>query len=364
VLLRLTGDGSVLEQKEAKDIKAKNSKYLLRYSFETVPASDFDNFYSEDYSRSDVSSEYSELTKKSNTQQEAKQNNKILKLNFDHTLLIKDMQAAGLPVWGINRPELLFWWVSEEQGIRKVLSDIEQNDSRLALSHFAEVYGVPVKFPLMDLRDQKYIKVSDLWGAYSEGVSKANQRYQLNSWVMGKNYYAQGKWHASWTMSVLGEKKAYRTSSSTIYRLQKTVMKHIAEVLAKEYSVVALEESRSVILEVSNVESLESFSELKRYLEQLFVVEGLEMKSIKGTDVSFLVHLKEDVEKFEKILRLDRKMRKLKVAESLSEVSQGDVSKREIDGAVQLEINEPPLDTEALNQDGDQQGLKYVWIRS
>lgn len=304
VLLRLTGDENVLAGEAATNLMKDNGRYLLRFGYESMKGHPLATYYRDDYA-SDTA-----------VQNGTTDNLKVLGLNFDYHLLIKDMQESGLPVWDVNRPELMFWWATEDKGVRTVLAEGENQVSRDALLHYAHVYGLPIKFPLMDMEDRKKLQISDLWGLYVEQLAKANKRYGNLTWVVGKHYPSGGKWHAEWTLVMMGSAKTYRTSSDNPVRLQKTVMKHISGKLAEEYAVLASEQSQQLMLKVTNIGNLESFSSVQEYLQRLFVVEQLSLSSIKGEQVSFVLTLKESNDKFQKLLKLDNKLIEVQLQEA------------------------------------------------
>jgi len=202
----------------------------------------------------------------------------------------------------------MLWWVSEEMVVRKILNEGEARESISAFHYFAEQRGVPIKLPLMDLQDQKLVTSSDIWGGFGDSLSKANKRYNLNTWVQGKNYFSQGEWNANWEVHVLGDVKAFKAHSPNLRALQKAVIASIAKVLANEYAVVAGKNTSEIYITVSDIRNLDDFSQLKNYLDNLFVVKSVEMRHIKNDQVSFKLSLKEDVEKFKKLLALDKKL--------------------------------------------------------
>ncbi len=308
VLLRLTGDEKVLQSDQAKNLMKNNSRYLLRFGYESMKGHRIEPYYKDDYSNEAVVQNINAAKLK------------VLGLNFDYHLLVKDMQANGLPVWDVNRPELMFWWIGEEGGVRNILADGESTQARDALLHYSRFYGLPTKFPLMDMRDRNNVQTSDLWGLYVEQIAKANKRYGNLTWVSGKHYFSGGKWQAEWTLVMMGKAKTYRTSSDSLNRLQKTVIKHISGKMADEYAVLALEQNQQLILQVNKVNDLKSLTNLQNYLKGLFVIEQLSLSSIKGDQVRFKLELKESSEKLRKLLKLDSKLVELQFVKSMDKV--------------------------------------------
>lgn len=335
ILVRLSGLPDVLESEAAKTILSQASTYLIQFSYEalTNPAGEVNEYAAL------LKDDYFRVNPKALNTPEANKSLKILKLTFGQQLLLKKLQDGGDTVWDTNRPEVMLWWVSEEMGVRKVLNEGEVRESRTAFNYFAEQRAVPIKFPLMDLQDQSLVNSSDIWGGFSEPLLTANKRYGLNTWVQGKNYYSENEWFATWEVHVLGEVKAFKTQSPSLRALQKAVIGSIAKVLANEYGIVTGLNDSEIYITVSDVRSLDDFSKLKRYLDNLFVVKRIEMRLIKEDQVSFKLYLKEDFEKFKKLIDLDKKMYQVINSSNAETISPNTVNLSPIVNTAETKLN-------------------------
>lgn len=305
VLVRLSGQNEVLDSAATQEIFKQANSYLLQFSYETLDnTNEYAALLKEDYLRS-------QLQTQNNTNSTQPSSLKILKLMFGQQIVLKKLQEAKQAVWDTNRPEVMLWWVSEEQAVRKIVSESELKESRTNFQYFAEQRGVPIKLPLMDLQDQGAINASDIWGGFAEPLVNANKRYGVTTWVQGKSYYSQGEWHAYWQINLLGESRAFKTQSESLRAVQKAVIASIAKLLASEYAVVLGENATEIYINVSDVSNLDDFSKLKQYLDNLFVVDKVEMRHIKADQAAFKLYLKEDVEKFKKLLALDKKLQEV-----------------------------------------------------
>jgi hypothetical protein len=308
VLLRLSGNKEVLETEVAKELLKDSSRYLLQYSYDTLQSNSKNESLIEDYVSRGLLSDSTDG---------AQSKAKVLSLKFDQLLLVKKLQAGGVSVWDANRPEVMFWWVTEENGVRTMVSDGESSKSRAALVYFSEQRAVPIKLPLMDLQDRKRVTTSDVWGGYNEQLAQASTRYNLNTWVSGKSYFANGNWNAHWEVHVLGGVRAFKSQSPSLFTLQKAVIASVARVLASEYAIIVGENGSTLLVSVNNVKTLSNFTTIETYLESLFVISNVEMYELQADKVTFKVILKEDVEKFKKLLAVDKKL----YEETLTETS-------------------------------------------
>lgn len=322
VLVRLSGRKDILENDALRPLLEKSSQYLVQFSYENIgydPSLPIFHDYPLKRKQKKEQQANTNSIPIGIREQQAEQTTKaakpvgiekakLLRLKFDQSLLLKTLQSAALPVWDVNRPEVMMWWAVDSGEQRAILSESDESKARIGLSHYAEQRGLAIKFPLMDLQDQKAVNVTDVWGAYADEFETANARYGVTTWVLGKNYYEQGLWKARWTVSILDKRRTFNSQSKQLFALQKAVMGNIAEQLSAEYAVLAGENNSVFTMKVLDIDTLDDFDALIHYLEALFVVDKLELQAIKGSQVDVKLTLKEDFEKFKKLLALDKKM--------------------------------------------------------
>ncbi len=300
VMLKLNGKPELLNSEQAERILKQNSRYLLQFSYDTLNRNQNPLFFEE-------------LDLGEGVDTSAIESIKVLKQIFDVQLLIKHMQDEGMPVWGLRRPEIMFWWVSEEQGQRQVVSDLaelewEARFNQKSLRFFADKRGLPLRLPLMDLQDQNAIRVSDIWGGYLEALEQASSRYKLDIWVVGKNYYSEGEWQANWSVHLFGQQRAFKASSHDLRALQKRVVNHLSELMAQEFSVSAGRSKSDVLLEVRGVNSIQKFNALQSYLKEIFLIERVQLLSVKADQARFKLVLKEEQDKLERLFHLNKRL--------------------------------------------------------
>ncbi len=301
VLLRLSGDQSVLYSEFASELLRRSSSFLLQFSYDTViPAENSLIFVKQGFINTESQIESSDLR--------AKGPIKVLKLRFDLQLLIAELEKAEQAIWDLNRPELMVWWVRQSGSNRSIISESSQNESRLALAYYSGLRSVALRFPLMDLRDQAVIDKNDLWGGFDEQIPRANRRYQVNSWIQGKSYVAGGKWVADWQVQVLGGVHRFTSSAESEFTLMRKVLEQLARLLSKEYAVIAAGESRVYKVKILGVTDLESYLELNQYLKRLIVVEHAEVTGLEGSEVGVTLYLKDSPSKLDKLLALDQRL--------------------------------------------------------
>jgi len=107
-----------------------------------------------------------------------------IEVNFYESEIQRLLDENNIPIWPANRPETLVWMVVEDElGERQMLTnDSSEFGSRVnALQNFADVRGLPLLFPLLDLEDQLRLNVNKLWELDEAAILNASQRYQAES---------------------------------------------------------------------------------------------------------------------------------------------------------------------------------------
>lgn len=99
--------------------------------------------------------------------------------------LVRD---AGFRVWGRVRPAIMVWVAVDQGGARRVLGGEEAPELAAIIRDAARQRGLPVVLPLLDLEDQSRIRVSDVWGGFSDRIQNASARYQSNVIFTGRVY--------------------------------------------------------------------------------------------------------------------------------------------------------------------------------
>ena len=126
----------------------------------------------------------------------------VIWIRFNKKKINKLLHDTGLPVWGKTRPSILVWMVVENRSKRYLLSNSIKSTTREAIEKHARLYGLPIRFPLMDLADRANVSTSDVWGNFEDRIMQASKRYQTESILVGKLYIANRSWHTQWTLYV------------------------------------------------------------------------------------------------------------------------------------------------------------------
>jgi uncharacterized protein len=262
VLVRLTG----LRHPIADAIRSRASRYLLQYAYATreVPTLE------------DRSVSSPQL---------------FLDMSFDGQALFHDIAAAGLPLWGGERPETLLWLIAEvEGGGREIAADGADTASVDAIYQIAEDRGIPVVLPLFDIEDQSLVTASDLWAAFEQPVREASIRYATDVVVTARvARIGQDRWEARWLRLAAPAPVTWVTEGETAELAIADGIEVLADDYASSFAVRAGEIASGLRVQVRGVMDLRDYARVLSYLERLTLVEQVTLVEASGDDLILAV---------------------------------------------------------------------------
>ena len=230
-------------------------------------------------------------------------------LSFNESALNNAMRDLSLPLWSKSRPEVLVWLSVDNGGKRTILSADDVNKTSVkALKHAADLRGLPVLMPVMDLQDQSQVKVANLWAGVYESVESASQRYGSPVILMAKaTIKANGTSLIRWHSLINGESKKWQ-SRGNINNAMRLGLDKLTNHLARRFSQVVSNNQYAsrLSLQISNVKNYDDYSRTMAYLKSLQYVSDLTLISLSKRELSVSLNLKGNLSIFKQTLTIDR----------------------------------------------------------
>lgn len=296
VLVKVSGHQATLQAEPIKVMLAQAEQYLAQFSYHDNPLAEV---------QLDADDSVASEAKDGNAASLVKRYKLIMQ--FDSASVMQVLNQAQQPIWGTNRPSVLIWLAVEGSNRRFVVN----NDSNPLLSELlqdaAQRRGLSVDLPLMDLKDEQMITVSDIWGQFGDRIAAASKRYSADATYTGRFFKdAEGKWQGRWLLQIGKERKAIAVSHSRLGTLFSNSVDVLAEELANKYAVVNKPgKVGEYQFAVKGVESVEAYARLNRYLNSLQVVERVEVTRLDDAAIGYRVALKGTSDQFLSVLKLD-----------------------------------------------------------
>jgi len=247
--------------------------------------------------------------------QREKEGNQLV-VTFDEDKINKLLVQANLPIWGSLRPQVLIWVVNEQGLSRTVLSDSTPSDLPEMVAQFSQTRGLPIIMPLMDLTDATQISVSDLWGRFNQPIKMASNRYTPEAIVIIRISNSslipetenevdcellcqQDNYAVDWSFitdsnqfDVIEHDSNRKQEFGQKYqgvdkvKLLKQVLGDITDSIYKRYA-LSTTTSNEFIIDVANINNLESYITLTSFLNELSSVQKVKLVSAHGSQRRF-----------------------------------------------------------------------------
>lgn len=232
---------------------------------------------------------------------------RLLRLQFDPSAISRLLRSGLFPVWGSNRPSVLVWLAVSDSVGRRILGESESGEFNKHLIDQADLRGLPLLFPLLDLEDSEAVSTAEIWGAFLRRVEAASQRYRPDSIISGRLYMdSPDRWVASWSFLIEDRWYTLDDVAFTSREILQRVIDHLANELANQY---ALDSSRGEVrLRVEAVNSLRDYAELSTYLESLTPVTNSFLLSLENSRANFQLDIEGQRDQLIETIELDEKL--------------------------------------------------------
>ena len=197
-----------------------------------------------------------------------------LVVDFDPASTGEALRAAGLSLWGADRPELLVWWMTDTPEGAQLVGDAQESAKWLQTA--ARHRGLPLRLPLADLTEQMLITPDVLMAKDAVELRKVSVRYGVDALLAVQAKPARGNWQGRWQVWMGKDLLQGEATGNSLAALSDAVMLAVQQKLAPRF-VVRPELGAAVTLVVDHADLLR-YAELERLLEpfhpRLRKVEG------------------------------------------------------------------------------------------
>ncbi len=258
VLLRVSGRSIVLTITAVEDALTHPTRYVQRYRYRNQTGAD--------------------------GAQE-----KVLWVRFDEKAINKLLRENRMPVWGRTRPAVLVWMVVDDRQSRILLGNNDEHPAKALISEQARLRGIPLRWPMLDLRDQSSITASDVWGSFEDTIIRASRRYQTEAILVGRVYKTYGgSWNVRWTLYDHGHREDWNARAESLIESLIPGVDRTASILAQRFAQVENDEqNNSVLVRVYGINSLAAYNKTLKYLSRLAVVTHVQAHSVFPDNVIF-----------------------------------------------------------------------------
>lgn len=253
-------------------------------------------------------------------------------INFDPKRIDDLIRSAGFPIWDKRRPDTLVWLAIQptKDAHKQIAHANEFSELYQQLIKRAQERGIKLIFPLWDLDDLQSLGVYDIWGGFSSQISRASERYAVQSVLSARIYPSDNLsqdtavdsaqsdlnssefWVADWNTMESGSMLAGEVQGDSRLEVANSLVDTLADQLAQKYAIdlsQGVNSDAKVQLVINNIDSLTYYKQALALLENLSVVSSVTLIKQRGIDATFELQLLGDVEDLVRALNLDKKIR-------------------------------------------------------
>ncbi len=189
---------------------------------------------------------------------------KAIVVNFDPTTTERSLRAAGVALWGVDRPSVLGWWLNESADGTQLLADGQQSAAPLRAA--AQHRGLPLRLPIGDLEEQLATTAELLKAAQVTALQEASERYDADALLAVVAQETDVGWQADWQFWLGEAATSGKAQGDSQAALADAVMLAVSRFLAPRYLTSASAET--ITLEILGAD-VQRFAEIERLLEPL-----------------------------------------------------------------------------------------------
>ena len=219
-------------------------------------------------------------------------------VNFDPEGVDAVLEEAGIPLWGEDRPLIVPWLVSELPADKTHILTEEQDPVWVgAFNQAAKQRGLPMIFPLMDLRDLASVGPESILTGNHTALLQAAKRYNSNAVLMGQIVSISGECHMTVTLWLAGDHWRWELSGNNPEGLAFALTDRVAGILSAR-SVAVSEEPSEIQLTVDGIQGAGEMTALTGYLQHLSSVLSVDVQQVLGGRVILALRVRGGMSSF------------------------------------------------------------------
>ena len=275
VLIKVSGNSQVIDNSTLKQAFSKASDYVQQYNY----------------------------TKNRNSDANVKPY--VLVVNFAPSAINNLLLHAKLPVWGEDRPLILFWIAADINGKKSLIGVNDSSPIPALIEQYADARGMPVIFPVLDLTDLNQLSVSDVMAPFVTSITQASVRYGSNVVVIVRFTQTQQQWQSNWTLVSNNSSLNWAIKGQALTAMVKSGINSISDALATQFAVLGAAQQNKLNLKINGINTVAEFAKAEKYLSHLAIVTHVNLLQIAANQVTFQLDIVGTVAALQQAIKLD-----------------------------------------------------------
>lgn len=203
------------------------------------------------------------------------------------------LQEHSVPVWGVHRPTILFWIISQD-GVERGFVRSPEDPLLQSLQQQLRQQAIPFILPLYDIDDIMQLTETDVWAGFWQQINQASQRYKTDivMTVVIDSVTVENKqlWRLNWQRQHNGRVLRYEITETDKEQLITSFISALSSELVQQYAVLLSAGTTSHQLDVENVETLADIVQLEKMLQSVLGVTDVTVAEFSKGRARFSVN--------------------------------------------------------------------------
>lgn len=224
---------------------------------------------------------------------------RMLQVGFDSVAIDRLLSAAGLPLWGRERPAtLVLLNIREANGSSRWADEQFGSAEREAVSRVARQRGLPLIWPTLDAQEQTRILQA---GLNSAALLQVAARFGANATLLG--FAQRGNGNSLSVRWVLAAEDGATELESVLEEGVHLAADTFARAYAASGSTVD-----NVLVEISGISNLAAYAAAVNYLEGMTLVRGVSLERMAGDTMRLRLAVRGDATTLRRAVALDKRL--------------------------------------------------------
>lgn len=218
------------------------------------------------------------------------QGNKVRVL-LDAQRIQQLLREQQIPIWGGQRPELLFWIV-EQQGQERQFVRQSESIWLQSLQEAMNAEALPYTLPLYDMDDLLNLTETDVWAGFWQQIEQASYRYRADQIVVLLLESRGNSDGEGWRLTALRQRDGQvlrdELEAGDALQLMQQYAARLSQQLAQQYAVLLLPDvQQQITLNIHGVGSLADIVTLERRFSEMLGVRRVQIVQHAATETVF-----------------------------------------------------------------------------
>lgn len=205
------------------------------------------------------------------------------------------LREQQIPIWGGQRPDLLFWIV-EQQGSERQF--VRQSDSvwLQSLQQALNSQALPYTLPLYDIDDLLNLTETDVWAGFWQQIEQASSRYRVQQIVVLLLEKTDTEAEPMWRLTALrqhdGSVLRDELEASTEHELMTQYAAQLSQQLAQQYAILLTPAvQQHAVIQINGAKTLADVVTLEQRLQELLGVTQVQIVQHAPAKTRFMLTL-------------------------------------------------------------------------